>query len=415
MLPGFCGLSNFFATSLLIPTRESLPMFIPYGTDSPIYHWPFATIGLMVVNIFVLVFQSMSPGFEDLGVLSHGDGLHPIQWILSFFMHAGIGHLIGNMIFLWTFGMIVEGKAGPWLFLLLYMSMGVFQNVVEQVLFLGASPGGGSLGASSAIFGLMMIALLWAPQDNIKMLFNPILFYVFFFHVPVAMVGLLYFLWDFTVAFFSGFEMGTSLLHLMGAITGLGFGLALLKLSWVDCEQRDMISMFRELIGKEPIKKKKTKAELKEEAETRESKLEERKKKLVIYGRSVTAHIAAGKPDAASKTFRQIKRLNPNARWQDSELYQLILLYQKQSNWDQVIRISHEYLESYDGQTANVGLNLAKVILLEKDSPRKAIEALRKIKDPSSLSPKQKKIFQAIVKKANQLIAEGAIELGDID
>ena len=43
-----------------------------------------------------------------------GDGLHPLQWVTNNFMHSGFFHLAGNMIFLWTFGLVVEGKLGWW-------------------------------------------------------------------------------------------------------------------------------------------------------------------------------------------------------------------------------------------------------------------------------------------------------------
>ncbi len=114
-------------------------MLLPYGTDTPIYHWPYATIVLIVVNILVFSAQGFIPAEKvdqqeleqllgqdddeklDLGAnemlallngellerpgwmrlaLSHGDGLHPVQWLTSFFIHGGILHLIGNMIFL---------------------------------------------------------------------------------------------------------------------------------------------------------------------------------------------------------------------------------------------------------------------------------------------------------------------------
>jgi len=111
-------------------------MFIPYGTDAPIYHWPFATGAMMLINIVVLVLQYMHPESQADFVLVHGDGLHPIQWLTSVFMHEGVLHLLGNLIFLWAFGIIVEGKVGPIIFTLLYVGIGVFQNMIQQVMFL---------------------------------------------------------------------------------------------------------------------------------------------------------------------------------------------------------------------------------------------------------------------------------------
>ena len=54
-------------------------MIIPWGTDAPLYHRPFATIALIVINVLIFVFV---PGdaYEDY-VLVLGDGLHPLQWL----------------------------------------------------------------------------------------------------------------------------------------------------------------------------------------------------------------------------------------------------------------------------------------------------------------------------------------------
>src|SRR6266566_4216395 len=96
------------------------PVLIPYNTDAPIYHFPFVTVGLIVVNAAVLVACAKADDQVVEGwMLQFGQGLHPLQWISNNFMHAGVMHLIGNMFFLWGFGLVVEGKLGWWRFLLL--------------------------------------------------------------------------------------------------------------------------------------------------------------------------------------------------------------------------------------------------------------------------------------------------------
>src|SRR5262245_31066595 len=98
-------------------------MFIPYGTDAPIYYYPFATIGMIVLNVFVYLtmlsaLSNVPDGEPPLWllqiVLQYGHGLRPWQWITSNFVHDGFFHLLGNMVSLWTFGLVVEGKVG-WL------------------------------------------------------------------------------------------------------------------------------------------------------------------------------------------------------------------------------------------------------------------------------------------------------------
>ena len=156
-----------------IPYRARCSMFIPYSTDAPIYHWPIATVGLIVANVaaYSSLRSAVIMSLEDW-MLSFADGIHPEQWLLSIFMHAGWMHLIGNMIFLWLFGLVVEGKLGWWRFLCLlpgdrHGADGT-RAIRDARITRATEPG--SLGASGAIFGLMAMAMIWAPMNEIDVL-----------------------------------------------------------------------------------------------------------------------------------------------------------------------------------------------------------------------------------------------------
>ena len=79
------------------------------------------------------------PGFAQQLVLEHGNGLHPAQWLTSHFAHADMMHLVGNMAFLWSFGLIVEGKLGWWKTLVTYLGVGIVHGAFTQLVMLGAS------------------------------------------------------------------------------------------------------------------------------------------------------------------------------------------------------------------------------------------------------------------------------------
>ena len=137
-------------------------MLIPIGTDAPVYHWPVVTVGLIAINtaVFFLVGQPQE------WMLSVGDGWHPAQWVTAAFLHANAYHLIGNMLFLWAYGLVVEGKIGWWRFLITYLMIAISQHLAVQSLFGVVTGGWGNdqvrhvLGASGAISGVMAIALL---------------------------------------------------------------------------------------------------------------------------------------------------------------------------------------------------------------------------------------------------------------
>lgn len=135
--------------------------FFPWNTDAPIYHWPIATGSLIALNALVFFGHFSAQDADALAAwtLWHGAGIHPLQWVTSNFIHADIWHLLGNMAFLWVFGLIVEGKIGLLRFLAVYFGIGIGECAIEQVLALGAEPSA-SYGASSIVYGLMAISLI---------------------------------------------------------------------------------------------------------------------------------------------------------------------------------------------------------------------------------------------------------------
>jgi len=80
----------------------------------------------------------------------------PLSLFSSLFLHAGNGHLWGNMLFLWAVGTVVERRIGSGRFLAFYLLLGMAANLFGAAvhkLFMGATLH--ALGASGAIAGVM--------------------------------------------------------------------------------------------------------------------------------------------------------------------------------------------------------------------------------------------------------------------
>jgi membrane associated rhomboid family serine protease len=98
--------------------------------------------------------------------------------LASMFLHAGILHLAGNMLFLWIFGNNVEDRIGPLRYLAFYVAGGV----AASALFFAVSPNSTTpvIGASGAIAAVMGAYLVWYPRARIRTLvllgFIPLLF-----------------------------------------------------------------------------------------------------------------------------------------------------------------------------------------------------------------------------------------------
>jgi len=97
--------------------------------------------------------------------------------ITSMFMHGGIAHLLGNMLFLWIFGDNIEDRLGHFRYLIFYLICGVLASLahVFSSAFLDINLLIPSLGASGAISGVMGGYLLLFPQQRVTVIIFRIL------------------------------------------------------------------------------------------------------------------------------------------------------------------------------------------------------------------------------------------------
>jgi membrane associated rhomboid family serine protease len=139
----------------------------------------FATLGLIGVNGLAFAafpdmgsvhsVDEMESAMAMFPFMLHFDQIAPWQWVTSNFLHASIGHLLGNMVFLWAFGLVVEGKLGWWRFLTVYLLMGTaYGALVQFVMYLLSDGEGVALGASDAILRLIGLAVVWAPKNELN-------------------------------------------------------------------------------------------------------------------------------------------------------------------------------------------------------------------------------------------------------
>lgn len=138
----------------------------------------------------------------------------PWTFITSMFMHTSISHLLGNMIFLFILGGIVENAIGIRRYLLIYFSAGIFGGMIMVYM---ASTGFISdnvpvLGASGAIFGILAAAAILRPMQII---------YIDFIPLPLIVVGLLYIGLQVYYILMGGEAGVANGAHLGGAIVGI--------------------------------------------------------------------------------------------------------------------------------------------------------------------------------------------------
>ncbi len=169
----------------------------PIRDDNPQILVPYATFGIIAVNVFVWVFVQglganpalagsicqlgLIPG-ELLGTVPAGTQVQlgantwcelggTTSWptlFSSMFMHGGWLHIIGNMWFLWIFGNNVEDAMGSLRFVLFYLLCGI----AAAALQVGANPQSTvpMVGASGAIGGVMGAYILLYPRVHVHLL-----------------------------------------------------------------------------------------------------------------------------------------------------------------------------------------------------------------------------------------------------
>ncbi|WP_088242406.1 rhomboid family intramembrane serine protease [Calothrix rhizosoleniae] len=156
---------------------------VPIQDDNPVKITPYFTYGLIAANILAFIYEvSLTPpalnGFfhlfavvpQELSLSFAGVAVNqPIpEWltlITSQFLHGGLLHLVGNMLFLWIFGNNVEEKLGRGKYLLFYLTCGILAGLAQW--FFAQDSAIPSLGASGAIAGVMGAYILRFPQAEI--------------------------------------------------------------------------------------------------------------------------------------------------------------------------------------------------------------------------------------------------------
>ena len=139
---------------------------------------------LLIANLAVFAAQTfLGPDrFAPLELWPlHGDllyGLPPFEpWqLLSYgFLHGGLMHLVANMFALYMFGPDVEQLLGRTRFRVFYfvclVGAGIAQLVVGATIQRSAS---GTIGASGAIFGLLLCYGMAFPRRTLMLIFPPI-------------------------------------------------------------------------------------------------------------------------------------------------------------------------------------------------------------------------------------------------
>ena len=171
-------------------------MFLPFRDSIPTDRVPVVTIALIVANVLVYLLLQRGGwqiGDGDAGRWSldthaalpcdlsgqceapAGHVAGPLSVLTAAFMHGGLLHLGGNMLFLWIFGNNVEDAMGRLTFLAFYLAGGAAAFALQVVVDPAAAVP--TVGASGAVAGVLGGYLVLYPRARVL----SALFLIFFF------------------------------------------------------------------------------------------------------------------------------------------------------------------------------------------------------------------------------------------
>jgi len=360
--------------------------------------------------------------------------LHPIQWVTHNFLHYGIGHLLGNMLFLWAFGIVVEGKLGAVKYLLLYLAIGALHGAFVQTLFLRSGMDTHAAGASAVVYGLLAVCMVWAPRNELNCTVILLIgFRVLVYHWDLyfTTVALLYIgeqvlglaFWGAVGGRLMISEMG----HLSGAFWGAVLAVAMLKANLVDCEQWDIFTLWSKWrkLGREWKKrgeqleraKDSLRSSLRANARTKSAKADveaenggpSRQERAAAAAKHVRWLVEKGNIPAALLAYQKSAGAMPD--WpSQSELYELIKAFHAQGALVDSIPLMRDHCRRYAADSTMVRLKLAQVLMRECQRPVAALEVLDEF-GSGPLPVDHETVRQKLIRKADRMREEGVIEV----
>jgi membrane associated rhomboid family serine protease len=237
----------------LIPLKDNIP------TD----RFPVLTVALIAANVLMFFFFQHAgisldgASVDNQNVVDYGaipyevahpgeqcevpgapsasctdDSGSPATWLTlltSMFMHGGLLHIAGNMLFLWIFGNNVEDAMGRVKFILFYLGGGLAATLIQTLIDTGSTVP--SIGASGAVAAVLGAYALLYPRARVVSLIILIVF-ITIIELPALLVLGLWFLLQ---LYYGSSELAQPVAGGGGVaywahIGGFVFGLAVVKL-----------------------------------------------------------------------------------------------------------------------------------------------------------------------------------------
>jgi membrane associated rhomboid family serine protease len=180
---------------------------IPLRDENPRRTVPVVNVILIIVNVLMFLWElSLGPNLDRalfqvafIPARFWQGYIVPetIRIFVSMFLHGGLLHLGGNMLYLWIFGDNIEDRLGHVRYLIFYIACGFAATFAHA--FVNPSSTLPAIGASGAIAGVLGAYLVLFPHTRVLTVI-PIIFFITVREVPAIIVLGLWFV----IQFFTG-------------------------------------------------------------------------------------------------------------------------------------------------------------------------------------------------------------------
>jgi membrane associated rhomboid family serine protease len=216
-------------------------MFLPLRDENPSGKFAVVNVCLLLTNIVVFLYQfiltphaarameityGVVPARLPAWLAGHGSlEAALLPFVTSMFLHGGLAHILGNMLFLWIFGDNVEAEFGHLGYLLFYFVCGIGSGLIHAAFNLHSHLP--AIGASGAISGVLGAYIVLEPRNRILTLI-----FIFVVRVPAVFVLGVWFLMQFlmglsTIGTAANVAGGVAVwAHIGGFLIGLVIALA---------------------------------------------------------------------------------------------------------------------------------------------------------------------------------------------
>lgn len=140
--------------------------------------FPRAIRHILIINVICFI-GSFTPGVDTLlssfALYPLGSGMfRPWQLVTYMFLHANLSHIFFNLFALWMFGQAIENTWGTRRFTIYYFATGIGAGLLQLLVGWYGLSYAPVVGASGAVFGILLAFGMMFPNNYIMLLIPPI-------------------------------------------------------------------------------------------------------------------------------------------------------------------------------------------------------------------------------------------------